>query len=46
MENKVISGSEMEEVEAKVEAEMQEAIDFVHQSPVPDLSELTEHVYA
>ncbi len=46
LENKILSEPEIEEIEARVEAEMQEAIDFVNRSPVPDLSELTEHIYA
>jgi pyruvate dehydrogenase E1 component alpha subunit len=46
LENQVLSEEEVAEVEAQVEAEMQEAADFVSQSPMPDLSELTEHVYA
>lgn len=46
LENQVLSEAEIGEIEARVEAEMQEAIDFVNQSPVPDFSEITEHVYA
>ena len=38
--------SDIQDIEAKVEAEMQAAIEFVNQSPAPDLSEITEHVYA
>lgn len=46
LESHVLSEVEIGEIEAKVEAEMQGAIDFVNQSAVPDLSEITEHVYA
>ncbi len=46
LENQQLSAAEIEEIEAKVEAEMQEAIEFVNQSPVPDLSEVMEHIYA
>jgi pyruvate dehydrogenase E1 component alpha subunit len=46
LENKALSEAEIGEIEARVEAEMQAATDFVNQSPVPDLSEITEHVYA
>ena len=46
LENQMFSESEIEEIEAKVEAELEEAIEFVEQSPMPDISELTEHVYA
>ncbi len=46
LENQVLLEEEVAEIEAQVEAEMQEAVDFVSQSPMPDLSELREHVYA
>ncbi len=46
LENQVFSESELAEIEATVEAEMQEAVDYANGSPVPDLTELTEHVYA
>jgi pyruvate dehydrogenase E1 component alpha subunit len=46
LENSALSEAEIGEIEAKVEAEMQAATDYVNQSPVPDLSEITEHVYA
>jgi pyruvate dehydrogenase E1 component alpha subunit len=46
LEDHNLSESEILEIEAKVETEMQEAIEFVNQSPVPELSEITEHVYA
>jgi TPP-dependent pyruvate/acetoin dehydrogenase alpha subunit len=46
LHNQVFSEAEIAEIEARVEDEMQEAIEFVNQSPVPDLSELREHIYA
>lgn len=38
--------AELKEIEAQVEAEMQEAAEFAKQSPVPDIKEATKHVYA
>jgi TPP-dependent pyruvate/acetoin dehydrogenase alpha subunit len=46
LEQDVLSEREIQELEGRVEVEMQEAIDFVNQSPLPELSELMEHVYA
>jgi len=46
LENNKLSEAEIEAVEAEIEAEMQEAIEFVNSSPVPDVSEILEHVYA
>jgi pyruvate dehydrogenase E1 component alpha subunit len=46
LEHQVLSEAEIQEVEAQVEAEMQEAIEFVNRSPIPDVSTITEHVYA
>jgi pyruvate dehydrogenase E1 component alpha subunit len=46
LEHQVLSEAEIQEVEAQVEAELQEAIEFVHRSPIPDVSTITEHVYA
>ena len=37
--------SELEEIDAKVEAELQEALDFLDKSPMPDPSELMEGLY-
>jgi len=45
LENEALSENEIQEIEARVESELEEAIDFVRESPVPDRSELTEHVY-
>jgi acetoin:2,6-dichlorophenolindophenol oxidoreductase subunit alpha len=38
--------AEVKNIEAQVEAEIEEAIEFAKQSPVPELSGLTECVYA
>jgi pyruvate dehydrogenase E1 component alpha subunit len=46
IENRKLSDVEIEAVEAEIEAEMQEAIEYVNSSPVPDVSEIMEHVYA
>jgi TPP-dependent pyruvate/acetoin dehydrogenase alpha subunit len=46
LESHNLSESEIAEIDAKVEAEMQEAIEFARQSPVPELSEIMEHIYA
>ncbi|MDW8072495.1 MAG: thiamine pyrophosphate-dependent dehydrogenase E1 component subunit alpha [Anaerolineae bacterium] len=46
LENQVFSEAEIREIEAQVETELQEAIDFVNRSPIPDVSTITEHVYA
>jgi pyruvate dehydrogenase E1 component alpha subunit len=46
LENGHFSEAELQEIEAGIEAELQEAIEFVHQSPLPDPAEAKEHVYA
>jgi TPP-dependent pyruvate/acetoin dehydrogenase alpha subunit len=46
LDNDRCTETELEEVETKIEAEMKEAIEFVKQSPPPDIQEVTEHVYA
>ncbi len=46
LEHQVLSEAEIQEVEAQVEAELQAAIEFVNRSPIPDVSTITEHVYA
>jgi pyruvate dehydrogenase E1 component alpha subunit len=46
LDNNHCSEAELADVDGRVEAEMQEAIDFVKQSPVPDIKEVMEHVYA
>jgi len=46
LEHQVLSEAEIQEVEARVEAELQEAIEFVNHSPIPDVSTIMEHVYA
>jgi TPP-dependent pyruvate/acetoin dehydrogenase alpha subunit len=46
LDKQLFSEAEVVEVEARIEAEMQQAIEFVAQSPVPDVSEIMEHIYA
>jgi pyruvate dehydrogenase E1 component alpha subunit len=43
-----VAGSEsaLNHIETQVEQEIEEAIEFVHQSPQPDPDEIEEHVYA
>jgi pyruvate dehydrogenase E1 component alpha subunit len=45
LENDHCTEAKLEDIENQVEAEMQEAVDFVKQSPVPDVREVMEHVY-
>jgi TPP-dependent pyruvate/acetoin dehydrogenase alpha subunit len=42
----VMTEAELQVLESRVEAEMQEAVSFVADSPLPALSTLEEHVYA
>ena len=44
--NNILPETGIAEIEAKVEAEMQEAVEFVNRSPLPELSQIEEHVYA
>jgi TPP-dependent pyruvate/acetoin dehydrogenase alpha subunit len=44
--NNILPETNIAEIEAKVEAEMQEAVEFVNRSPLPELSQIEEHVYA
>jgi TPP-dependent pyruvate/acetoin dehydrogenase alpha subunit len=46
LENDHCTAGELADVDAQVEAEMRQAVDFVNQSPVPDVREAGEHVYA
>jgi len=46
LEHQVLAEPEIAGLEAKVEAEMSEAVAFVNQSPLAELSEIEEHVYA
>jgi TPP-dependent pyruvate/acetoin dehydrogenase alpha subunit len=46
MDNGRCTEAELQEIETRIEAEMQEAAEFVKQSPLPDVQEVTEHVYA
>jgi pyruvate dehydrogenase E1 component alpha subunit len=41
-----LAEAEIAAIEARVEAEMQEAVEFVNRSPLPEFSEIEEHVYA
>jgi len=41
-----LSAIEIETMEGEVERQMQEALEFLSQSPYPDAAELWEHVYA
>lgn len=38
--------AELDDIDARVESEIQEAVDFVHSSPWPGPDTITEHVYA
>ncbi len=38
--------SDLQAIDAEIEAEMQEAVDFAQSSPLPSLEEVTQHVYA
>jgi acetoin:2,6-dichlorophenolindophenol oxidoreductase subunit alpha len=42
----VASEAELEALQAKIEAEVQDAIDFAFESPFPDLAELRRDVFA
>jgi pyruvate dehydrogenase E1 component alpha subunit len=46
LENDYCTAKELEGIDAQVEAEMQEAVDFVNRSPFPDIQDAWEHVYA
>ncbi len=46
LEQQLLTEAEIEELEARIETELQEAIEFVNSSPVPDVSEIMEHIYA
>lgn len=46
IENKVASGNDVEEIQAAVEQEIAEAVEFALASPYPEISELTQHVFA
>jgi len=41
-----LPATEIASIEADVEGHMQEALEFLSQSPAPDVTELWEHVYA
>lgn len=46
LENEYATPGELADIDAQVEAEMHQAVAFVKQSPVPDIQEAKEHVYA
>jgi TPP-dependent pyruvate/acetoin dehydrogenase alpha subunit len=46
LENDYCTADELEDIDARVEVEMHQSVDFVNQSPVPDIQEVREHVYA
>jgi TPP-dependent pyruvate/acetoin dehydrogenase alpha subunit len=46
LENRSLTESEIAALEARVEAEMEGAVEFVNRSPLPDLGEIEEHLYA
>lgn len=46
LEENALTQQDIEDIEAEVEREMERAVEFAKQSPLPDLSELKEHVYA
>jgi TPP-dependent pyruvate/acetoin dehydrogenase alpha subunit len=46
LDNDLSTPGELADIDAQLEAEMHEAVDFVKQSPVPDVQEAREHVYA
>jgi pyruvate dehydrogenase E1 component alpha subunit len=46
LENAYCTADELEGIDAEVEAEMQQAVGFVNESPLPDIKETREHVYA
>jgi len=46
LENQALPATEIASIEADVEGHMQEALEFLSQSPAPDVTELWEHVYA
>jgi TPP-dependent pyruvate/acetoin dehydrogenase alpha subunit len=46
VEHQIASGTDIEEVQAEVEREIAESVEFALASPFPELSELTQHVFA
>ncbi len=45
VETKIITEDELKNLQKKIKASTQEAIDFAEESPEPPLEELTQHVY-
>jgi TPP-dependent pyruvate/acetoin dehydrogenase alpha subunit len=46
VENGVASGTDIETIQEEVAMTIQEAVDFALEAPYPELSELTQHVFA
>ncbi len=46
LENRQATEAELAEIEARIEHEIQEAVEFVDRSPFPDVEEAKEQVYA
>jgi TPP-dependent pyruvate/acetoin dehydrogenase alpha subunit len=46
LENNQCSKTELDEIDSQVEVEIEQAVNFVSDSPWPEMDEITEHVYA
>lgn len=46
IESKTLTESELEEIKAKIGKEIDDAVDFAKESPMPSTSALMEDVYA
>ncbi len=46
LENEQCSQAELDKIDNQVEVEVEQAVDFVGDSPWPEMDEITEHVYA
>lgn len=46
LDNDCCTADELAEIDAGIEAEMQQAVEFVKKSPIPEIEEAREHVYA
>ncbi|MFM1914114.1 MAG: hypothetical protein RIR51_1967 [Bacteroidota bacterium] len=45
LDNKILSEAQIEEIDAKIKTQVQEAVDFAENSPFPDASEAYKDVY-
>lgn len=45
-ENNLFSDSDLEKIDQMIEKDIQEAVDYVNNSPLPDVSEIAENIYA